>query len=166
MTDIADIAAFLTARLNEDDAFARACPPGPWRLDEDLGSDYGTSAEHDVRVDAADPEIGRAATIFFGPGAKAYGEDEVAPYRFVVRFDPARVLAEVAAKRRILARHRPLAVANPGAVYADGSNADACHGCGDAEWDRYPIPVGDCPELRDMAAVYADGPGYHESWRV
>jgi hypothetical protein len=87
---------------------------------------------------------------------------ESAPYftgPHIARHDPARVLAEVAAKRRVMARH--FTPPSPVRIYA------ACEGCGYDYGDisqRYDI--GDCPELRDMAAVYADHPDYNPAWRV
>lgn len=65
--------------------------------------------------------------------------------------DPARVLREVAAKRRTLARHSDDGYGN-------------CQGCGHEYADislRYTID--ECPELRDLVAPYAD---YNPAWRV
>ncbi|MER6830881.1 DUF6221 family protein [Streptosporangium sp. NPDC000563] len=61
----------------------------------------------------------------------------------IARYDPSRVLDEVAAKRRILARH-------PGATASS-----ECPGCGahlDGTW--VTPPGGTCPELADLAAPY------------
>ena len=67
---------------------------------------------------------------------------------------PARVLAEVAAKRRTLARH-----ANDG--------HGGCEGCGYEYGDISPrYDIDECPELRDLAAPYADHPDYDPAWRV
>lgn len=72
----------------------------------------------------------------------------------VLRHNSARVLAEVAAKRRILERH-------PGAT-----NVDECPGCGanlDGTWRTPPGSL--CPEQVDMALPYADHPDYRQEWR-
>jgi hypothetical protein len=68
------------------------------------------------------------------------------------RHDPARVLAEVAAKRRIVEVHPP----NPRGS-AQGNLCQACdvHGGG-------PYP---CETLRLLALPYAEHEGYREEWR-
>lgn len=67
---------------------------------------------------------------------------------------PERVLAEVAAKQRVMARHRD-----------DGHGN--CEGCGYDYGDisqRYDVD--ECPELRDLAAPDANHPDYNPAWRV
>lgn len=63
--------------------------------------------------------------------------------------DPARMHAEVEAKRRILAEHR-----------IEDTGADvmprACRRCGS---------FGNCLTVRLLALPYADRPGYREEWR-
>jgi Family of unknown function (DUF6221) len=71
-----DIAAFLNARLREDEAAAKAAAPGPWH-----GHEAGS-------LRAVLP-------------AKGIGPD-TAVVEHIARHDPARVLREVAAKRAIL----------------------------------------------------------------
>jgi hypothetical protein len=72
--------------------------------------------------------------------------------------DPARVLADLAAKRRRLERHRtydfpPDADDGPG-DYAWTPHCDACH---------EPWP---CFDLRNDAAPYAACADYDEAWRI
>lgn len=67
---------------------------------------------------------------------------------------------EVAAKRHVLDRHKPR---------ADPWTPRACDGCGThLEWGE-PEPdsadVNDCPELRDLAAVWSDHPHYNPTWK-
>jgi hypothetical protein len=59
----------------------------------------------------------------------------------IARHDPARVLAQVEAKRRLLDLH------------------DGWHSCGIWECD------GDCPTVRLLALPYAGRDGYDETWR-
>jgi len=69
---------------------------------------------------------------------------------FMVRFHPARILADVAAKRRTLDEHRPI----------DGR----CHVCAahhEGEWRRIVAP---CFTVRDLAAPYQDHPDYDTEW--
>ncbi|MFF2077175.1 DUF6221 family protein [Kitasatospora sp. NPDC058162] len=60
----------------------------------------------------------------------------------IARHDPARVLREVAAKRRILARHAP-------------GPAGACR----HDRNRWP-----CADVRDLLPPYADHPDFHPRW--
>lgn len=71
----------------------------------------------------------------------------------IVRHDPARVLREVQAKRRVLARH-----------YRD--ERGDCEGCGfTGDLDDARTSAGEhCPELLDMALAFADHPDYDPSW--
>lgn len=66
-------------------------------------------------------------------------------------------LADIAAKRRTMARHAGLELA-PGKVI--------CLGCGYYPGDINPAyDLDECPELRDLAAIYADRPDYQERWK-
>lgn len=76
--------------------------------------------------------------------------------------DTTRGGREVAAKRRVLARHHPA---------VDGEMAwhvGACVGCG--TYGEFADPrtpdINDCPELRDLAAPYADRLGFKPEWMV
>jgi hypothetical protein len=64
------------------------------------------------------------------------------------RYDPARVIAECEAKRRIVERHA-------------NSGASGCYICAEAEREQV-----ECVEQRILAAVYADHPDYREEWRT
>lgn len=69
-----------------------------------------------------------------------------------------RVLAECAAKQRILERHRPrVAVEGPheGQLICGSSHGD----------DEYYAIGWPCADVMDMASVYAERPGYREEWR-
>jgi hypothetical protein len=69
----------------------------------------------------------------------------------IVRHDPARVLREIEAKRRILD------VVLPKVAELQG----AC----DDEWGARLEPDGDDMLLRTLALPYADRAGYREEWR-
>jgi dienelactone hydrolase len=72
----------------------------------------------------------------------------------VCRQDPKRTIAEVEAKRLILAEHT-CACPNP-----DCRDCGACSG--DHHADPTPAP---CRTLRLLALPYAGEPGYREDWR-
>lgn len=78
--------------------------------------------------------------------------------RHFARFDPARVLAECEAKRRIVALH---------AYQARGATWGECAVCFDPQTGpgEYDFETWPCPTLRVLAAVYADHPDYRPEWR-
>lgn len=140
------IGEFLMARLVEDEAHARQATEfstGRWHVPSTGVVDLGL----------VDPDAGIG-------GLQTFEDGRVAEH--VARHDPARVLAEVAAKRRILA-----------AIEA-----------GDAEWAQAKERAGKAPVsfdlararslqreladvvLRNLAALYADHPDYDPAWRV
>lgn len=75
----------------------------------------------------------------------------------------ARVLAECAAKRSIIAEHVPVDYSGLGM-----ESPNACARCGadlnmsDWDWVHDSFP---CPTLRALAAIYADHPDYQQEWK-
>ena len=131
------VAEFLTARIGEDEAAASAVH-GWWRA-------HGERAIADVSY---------AAVLIadVDPATRAH----------ILRYDPARALREVEAKRTILAAHDP--ARHP----ADSRTARWCPVCITArtghaeEWDDDTYP---CKTLRALASVYSDHPDYRQGWR-
>jgi hypothetical protein len=127
---------FLLARIAEDEAAALACKGrGEWVQ----ATDRGIATVHGIRI--ADTHALATAHI--------------------ARHDPARVLAESKAKRRIVERHEGVADST-----AYGSPTGyACRVClkfhadYDCENEQWP-----CATIRALAAVYADHPDYREEW--
>jgi len=83
---------------------------------------------------------------------------------------PARVLAECAAKRRIVELHEQAVWHQPAGAFIyslgrrlveEGQHLGGCTICaGDNSEAAYP-----CPTLRALASVYAGHPDYREEWR-
>lgn len=138
-----DIVAFIEARLAEDETLARAVE-GHQLFD---GTGIIVMKTHlDIHT--------RSVTL----------PSHVATY--AMRFDPARVLAEIAAKRRILGRHCP--ASSPDHVYRERIPIYMCVGCGyetsyGCTQARTP-DINDCPELRDLAATWNTHPDYNQAW--
>lgn len=147
---------FLRARLDEDEKVARAASGAPWEA----------SVPNMVHVNAAAQRENRA---FRTLGHVA--NTECAEYQLhIARHDPARVLAEVKAKRQIVDLH--------GIVHreigwlADGEEE---HGeipvCGlcvpkhSHYQRREDVPEGACLTVRHLALPYADHPDYRDEWR-
>jgi hypothetical protein len=139
------IVEFLLARLQEDDDTARAATAGPWH------DDGGCVSNADYQI------------TDYGAYTQANGEPEEweerqqrADSAHIARHDPARVLREVAAKRRIMERHS-LSGATKFTAYCAGGHYDS---------DGFPeVELEDCPELRDLAAIYSAHPSYREEWK-
>jgi hypothetical protein len=134
---VEDLVRWLSACLDEDERIARAATPGPWR-------------QHDTHLG----QYGYAATVLSGEGndtdlrawlpsmshepwdeARNVWNDAA----HIAEWDPARVLLEIDAKRRIIAAYE--------------------------NYDR-EAPELDVPEsvLRLLATVYRDRPGFWEGW--
>ncbi|MFJ9448175.1 DUF6221 family protein [Kitasatospora sp. NPDC101235] len=132
MTD--NLVTFLRARLDEDEQAARAATPGPWTVDSETYAAAIHGAGH------ADVIAGGR----WGGEASVFESTEDALH--IVRHDPPRVLAEVAAKRRILDQHRGL----------ESMTGPNCSTCCIESWP--------CPTLRLLALPYANHPDYRPEW--
>jgi len=82
---------FLMARIAEDEAVAKAATPGPWKVDNETYAETIYAADGFTAV-VAGGRWGGEAPVF----------DSTADAVHIVRHNPARVLAECEAKRRIL----------------------------------------------------------------
>lgn len=120
---------FLLARIAEDEAVARAATPGVWI----------------AGMESSDSLASR-------PMVAAGGQrDET----HIVRWNPARVLAECAAKRAIIAEHPiDMDAIEPG-----------CRTC-DSDSENDVWGNGPCATLRALAQPYADRPDFREEWRA
>ncbi|KAB7850162.1 DUF6221 family protein [Streptomyces mobaraensis] len=123
----ADLVAFLRVRLDEDERAARAALGAPWIRREGVAG---------VHSDSTD-DYPHGAPIADCRRIQAEYEDRVAVAEHIVRHQPARVLAEVAAKRQMI---------------------DDTWGGPDQEdvWLHH---------VRLLALPYADHPDYREEWR-
>jgi uncharacterized protein DUF6221 len=155
---VSGIVEFLAARLDEDEAAIKAMGAegaGRWwvgqRFDGSLDSE-GSTVFVDVRRSDGLGYIHLGAPgVFTGPTAL-----------HIARHDPMRVLAEVNAKRRVMARH----CVTP--ARRDYPHLNACEGCGSAGYGYgYRTPdINKCPELRDLASAFDQHPDYDPAWRV
>ncbi len=140
-----DLVAFLSARLDEDEEVAKAAGPvtGRWCID----------SEGHIQ----DEETGGGGSAYVAVGPWDGPVHERCAIH-IARYDPARVLAEVAAKRAILAEHEPEPWGDP---HPELSRCAPGHGDGGSGWwTTWP-----CIEVRAIAAVYSDHPGYRPEWK-
>lgn len=152
---MADIVAFIEARLAEDEAVARKA-----------AGLVGVGAEARYYTDwSYDREQFRVTTDGTSwINAKDTGD---ACGEHIARHDPARVLREIAAKRRVLARHHP--ADKPNYRFRDTDSVTyVCVGCGYAGDNDDPNTddINECPELREAASVWSDHPDYDPAWRL
>jgi len=130
---------FLNERLDEEEADARAAfarsLSGQRRGQPEFSGRWGQLVDDIVRL-----EDGMRVGPTFWPPAVPH----------VLRHDPARVLADVAAKRAIIAEHKLL-----GSVYSDGILW--CQTC-------TPRTVGPCVTLRLLAGPFADHSDFRQEW--
>jgi hypothetical protein len=146
-----DLIAFLNARMDEDEAAAKAAPGRTWRsfTEDDVAGasvyDEQWVLLYPERYDNDDKLSSRPAAT--GPQYIERARDELAAH--IARHDPARVLHEVRAKRAILARHAP-----------GGNSGTDCLWCSeDNAGYRWP-----CPDVRSLAAVYSEHSDYRHEW--
>lgn len=135
---MSDLMAFLNARLDEDEMAAKACAevyPSPWEI-----SDRGWVAK--VRAD--EPNFWVVAELEQHPSVDGWLGDRL---DHIARHDPNRVLADIAAKRRIVEEYEAVREANA-----------------DSDIDRCLVSsLSAC--LRSLATVYADHPDYQPEWK-
>lgn len=150
-----DLAGFLLARIAEDEALAREATPGRWthnpRKEWFTDPDKLRAAHAGIQQSGAEEFVGAdgvgvAATGPSGNRQSMIDADHIA------RYDPARVLAECEAKRRIVvaARRYDLDPEGVRAAMSDG--------------DEGPY-VADLA-LKALTPPYADHPDYHEEWQA
>lgn len=133
MTD--DLIAFLRARLDGDERVARSAWPGPWTA---TPNGEGASELHGPQILSSSP-----------PPVLA----EDADAQHIARWDPARALVEVDARRRIIAQYEAICeqVSNPVSA---------------ANFERAYAMKGELRDVLELIALpYADHPDYREEWR-
>ncbi len=123
---------FLLARIAEDEAVARL---------------------------AADTE-GAEKWATLPPGELPNVDAHMGTLPHIARHDPARVLAECEAKRRIVELHDVDCYVGTG---PDGDDEYFCEGCRTSTIDPADIQ---CPTLRALTLSYADHPDYRDEWRA
>lgn len=128
---------FLLARIAEDEAWAKALMGERWF--------QGSSSRRDMPKRGLYLRGGETHLVdLWDANASAH----------IARHDPARVLAECEAKRRIVHQH----------------GAGEGHECPDgfmdsAETDPHTGWENDCQTLKFLALPYADHPDYREEWK-
>lgn len=139
------IVEFLRARYDERAQKARAAMPGPWYVDDDQLAEGGW-------IVMGQPKPGWADAIV-NAGHDDGGIGTLADAEFIADNDPAWVLADVAAKRRILDWLEEDARFDMPAAKAQAASRE--------EW--YLITVARTT-IKLMALPYASHPDYDPAW--
>jgi hypothetical protein len=144
-TTTQSLSDFLLAQIAADEEVARAATPGPWWYDPTKWN----SISHEESVFTGERGLSATTVASTGPGDDAQSMADAA---HIARHDPARVLAECAAKKAIVAEHPRCDIHD-----RPGSECDACQTCGDGS--LWP-----CPTLRALALPYRDAPSFDDAW--
>lgn len=134
-----DLAQWLTAQLEDGESAARGAKGrtgGRWTQDDGPPEDI---------------------VLYDMSGKLTMGQA-----RHIARHDPARVLREIDAKRKLVKLHgRATLRAGGGAQYYDTTTV--CRSC-EANL-QFPDESWPCTTLRLLAAPYSDRPGFREEWK-
>ncbi|MFF7550912.1 DUF6221 family protein [Streptomyces canus] len=148
-----ELVRWLGEQLDEDERIARAAisvvgdVPGAanWRFGNAFTDEGGTYWQITTRT----PDIeGFGPVELVGSGMSGGGAHEPEIARHAVEHDPARVLAEIDAKRQLLTAYAH-------AADRDVNEVEYAHG--------YANALGEAVRL--LALPYASRPGYREEWR-
>jgi hypothetical protein len=139
-----ELVEWLRAQLDEDERIARAAC---WDEQSDAWTVRPPREKYEryTVVDYLDDGV----VVVTPENADADGVGQ-----HVARHDPARVLREIDAKRKLLDLHQE--------KLEQGYSSDHCAECGFGETSQSYYP---CATLRLLALPYADRPGYREEWR-
>lgn len=155
---------FLLARLAEDESVAQAATPGPWEWEcaQTAGDEWGHQGHRPGDL------VSQTARVIssWGYDADRVVVDNGADATHIARWDSARVLAEVEAKRRIVANHEPYPKVNGCCLEHSGFEPFEymdCNVC--CEASQYADSGGYCLTLRAVALPYADHADYQKEWR-
>ena len=139
-----NIVEFLRARLDEDEAVARMAQADPWRVESDW---TGMSDDSTLTTSESRTVFGCNHEHLHGDG-RGIGVASRFEVDHIARHDPARVLREVEAKRRIVSTMQT--------AYDQAWQDGASRPFIEATAQRV---------LRALAAIYADHPDYNPEWR-
>ncbi|MDQ3577454.1 MAG: DUF6221 family protein [Actinomycetota bacterium] len=146
-----DLIEFLNARLDEDEYAAL-----PFHCME-------TGETDEWRCDEVGGAVRTVRTPPFGLSDVIAQSDIHAPAVHIARWDPARVLADVEAKRRTLSEHAPVESGAATGGYLCRVCLNPATTGGWAE-DWYP-QTHPCQTVRLLALPFAAHPDYREEWR-
>ncbi|NUS78490.1 MAG: hypothetical protein HOV70_20140 [Streptomyces sp.] len=149
-----ELVEWLRAQLDEDERIARAATPGPWWHNPEkqwLGPE--AFEKYDLRqgeefVGYGGPHPFTGAVASTGPASNAQGMQDAT---FIAEWDPARVLREIEADRKLIADYVSAQETVDAIAHPDMYDVGRAQGLEDA--------------VRRRASAYDQRPGYREDWR-
>lgn len=147
-TQVMTLTEFLLARIAEDEAVANRATEGAWTW---RMNNWVKPQPEVVPVDSWNSS-GRVA-ILPDLGLKQDAEH-------IARYDPARVLAECEAKRRVAHLHGPKYKGSTDCRSCADGWEDMTYGQNGYTPEPYP-----CLTARNLALIYSDHPDYRDEWR-
>jgi hypothetical protein len=164
-----DLAAFLHARITEDEEAARR-----WREDE---HEWQVVGRRHLTYQSGSGENVAAIDVTNQPcmwWERIYVKGDVGDLAdHIARHDPARVLADCAAKHAILQLHQPVTYTNADLGIHNATVCFTCHShltepddWPDTEEWGYPLVQDQwpCRTARALAQPWADHPDYQPAW--
>jgi hypothetical protein len=158
-------AEFIAARLDEDEATARAAvdpdrPGTHWqwvRRADDVVVEAPTWEDMDVSLRTVE-KFERHSVIGPLPAfvLNSVGVDEPRALPHIARHDPARVLRQVAALRAVMEIHEPVKSSLP-----SFTAPMVCGVCSPGKEEGWDAP---CPTLRHLASIWSDHEDYDPAW--
>lgn len=145
MTPVDDLVAWLTQILDEEQALAEAAV-------KEEGAEWSPGDQYNS------DSVSSVAGGYVATGAWGYMAWETRQH--IARHDPIRTLADIAAKRAIIALHTDVEMHIE--FIHERSGDHWCDVCGSV--DDAPV-AWPCDTLRLLASAYADRPGYQDEWR-
>jgi hypothetical protein len=124
---------FLLARIADDAGIAESVSPPPW---------HAVDADDEAYIISQD----------FGEQVAVTDHLNV---DHIMQWDPARVLAECEAKRRLITE---VHCAHP------FGHPDNCNSC--SYYSEHEVALEECPTLRLLAQPFSDHPDYDKAWAV
>lgn len=155
---MSDLVEFLNARLDMEAQIAREATPGPWQNASTARHHVTVSGRSEEAVFASPPDTGAMVVAVTGEARERHN---LVNAEHIALHDPARVLSEVEAKRRIIAEHMPTPV-DPVSQYTDEPfGCETCHHSS----EQGVMGFGLCATLKLLALPYAGHPEYLETWK-
>lgn len=150
METLSDLIQFLRDRYDDAERVAQATIH-PGRTGEWTFVEYEEDGQRrwELTFDEIAPDLDD--TLLMGPSTM----------RHIALHDPARVLREVEANRRILGEHPHVPAAPWG---SDKATAVGCETCHDRSSEGV-IGIGWCATVRALGTVHESHPGYRDEWK-
>lgn len=168
----ADLTEFILSRIAEDEAVAEECAklfPSPWEIADRGWRVRIYSANVPLSEDVGEPGDERTPCVIEVEPTYAHDGWLSGNVEHIARHDPARVLAQCAALRTVVAEHAlydPEHAMNEAEWWGNDKPLDsrqqACSRCGYPREFAAPYP---CPTLRALATIWRDHEDYRpEEW--